>query len=209
MNLRQLAAFCESFTTPPSQVLYELERETYLKTIAPQMAAGRLQGQFLRFLSWMLRPNRILEVGTFTGYSAICLAEGLAEGGLLHTIEANPEFTFFGEKYFAKAGLSNRIVAHTGNAFDIIPTLGETYDLVFIDSNKNDYAALYDLVLDQVRPGGFLLTDNVLWDGKVMTGAKDRDTQTIRSFIQKVQDDPRVENALLPVRDGVMVMRKL
>ena len=209
MNLRQLAAFCESFSTPPSLVLYELERETYLKTIAPQMAAGRLQGQFLRFLSWMIRPKRILEIGTFTGYSAICLAEGLEEGGLLHTIEANPELAHFGEKYFAKAGLSDRVIAHIGNAFDIIPNLEETFDLVFIDSNKNDYAALYDLVLDKVRPGGFLLADNALWDGKVMTGAKDSDTQTVRTFIQKIQDDPRVENVLLPVRDGVMVGRKL
>ncbi|MBK7406709.1 MAG: O-methyltransferase [Saprospirales bacterium] len=209
MNLRQLALFCESFTTPPNPVLYELERETYLKTIAPQMASGRLQGQFLRFLSWMLRPKRILEIGTFTGYSTICLAEGLAETGLIHTIEVNPELAYFGKKYFAKAGLADRIIAHIGDAFDLIPTFEETFDLAFIDSRKDDYAALYDLVLDKVRPGGFLLADNVLWDGKVISGAKDGDTRTIQTFIQKIHDDPRVENVLLPVRDGVLLIRKL
>lgn len=209
MNLRQLSAFCESFTSPSSQVLYELERETHLKTIAPQMAAGRLQGQFLRFLSLMMRPRRILEIGTFTGYSAICLAEGLAEDGILHTIEANPEFLWFGEKYFAKAGLQDRIVAHAGDAFEVIPKLDETFDLIFLDSNKNDYPALYELALPKLRPGGFFLADNMLWDGKVMAGAQDPDTLAIRDFIQKIQDDPRVENALLAVRDGVMMMRKL
>ena len=206
--MQQLNAFCESYTSPAGEVLGELERETHLKTMAPQMAAGRLQGQFLRFLSWMIRPERILEVGTFTGYSAICLAEGLAEGGILHTIEANPEFAHFGEKYFPRAGLRDRIIAHTGDAFDIIPRLEESFNLVFLDSNKNDYAALYDLVFGKMRPGGFLLADNVLWHGKVLSGANDGDTQTIRTFIQKVHDDPRVENVLLPVRDGLMVVRK-
>ena len=208
MNLRQLSYFCESFTSAPGEVLHELDRETHLKTIAPQMAAGLLQGQFLRFLSWMMRPHRVLEIGTFTGYSAICLAEGLAEGGLLHTIEINPEYAHFGKKYFAKAGLQDRIVAHTGDAFDIIPTLNETFDLVFLDSNKIDYAPLYELLIDRIRPGGFLLADNMLWDGKVMAGAHDADTLAIVAFLQKIQDDPRVENALLAVRDGVMMVRK-
>jgi len=209
MTLRQLAAFCESFTTAPSPVLYELERETYLKTMAPQMASGKLQGQFLRFLSWMLRPKRILEIGTFTGYSAICLAEGLAEDGILHTIEANPELAHFGEKYFTKAGLNDKIVAHIGDAFSLIPSLEETFDLVFIDSGKNDYAALYDLVFEKVRTGGFLFVDNVLWDGKVMTDAQDGDTRTIQAFIRKIQTDERVENVLIPVRDGLILIRKL
>ncbi|MFZ2897698.1 MAG: O-methyltransferase [Saprospiraceae bacterium] len=209
MNLRQLSKFCESFTSPLDSVLYELERETHLKTLAPQMASGRLQGQFLRFLSLMMRPKRVLEIGTFTGYSAICLAEGLPEGGMLHTIEANAELAHFGKKYFAKAGISHKITAHIGDAFDVIPTLDETWDLVFIDAGKTDYTALYDLVFDRLRPGGFLLADNTLWDGKVMSGAKDPDTQAIRAFNQKVHDDPRVENALLAVRDGVMMVRKV
>ena len=209
MNLRQLTRFCESFTSPPGDVLYELERETHLKTLAPQMASGRLQGQFLRFISLMMRPRRVLEIGTFTGYSAICMAEGLAEDGLLHTIEANAELAHFGEKNFAKAGFSEKIIPHIGNAFEIIPILDEVWDLVFIDAGKNDYAALYDLTIDRIRPGGFLLADNVLWDGKVMREAKDNDTRVIQAFNQKVQDDVRVENVLLPVRDGVMIARKL
>ena len=209
MTLRQLTKFCESFTSPLDKVLHELERETHLKTLAPQMASGRLQGQFLRFLSLMMKPKRVLEIGTFTGYSAICLAEGLTEDGMLHTIEANAELAYFGKKYFAKASLSDRITAHIGSAFDIIPTLDETWDLVFIDAGKNDYAALYDLVFDRLRPGGFLLADNTLWDGKVMSGAQDADTRAIRAFNQKVHDDPRVENVLLAVRDGLMVVRKL
>jgi predicted O-methyltransferase YrrM len=209
MNLRQLTRFCESFTTSPNDILYELERETHLKTLAPQMASGRLQGQFLRFVSLMMQPRRVLEIGTFTGYSALCLAEGLADDGLLHTIEANAELAHFGEKYFAKAGLSEKIIPHIGDALAIIPTLDETWDLVFIDAGKNDYAALYDLTIGRLRPGGFLLADNVLWDGKVMREAKDNDTRTIQAFNQKVQGDARVENVLLPVRDGVMIARKL
>jgi len=209
MTLHQLSEFCESFSSPVSAVLQELERETHLKTMSPQMAAGPLQGQFLRMLSWMMRPSRVLEIGTFTGYSAICLAEGLAEGGELHTIDIDPEIAHFGKKYFAKAGLEDRISAHIGDAFDVIPALGGNFDLVYLDSNKTDYPALFDLVFDRIRPGGFLLADNMLWGGKVMEGADDPDTRGIRAFIKKIQEDPRVENVLLPVRDGVMLVRKL
>lgn len=209
MTLRQLSAFCETFTSPPGDALYELERETHLKTLAPQMLSGRLLGQFLTMISRLMRPRRVLEIGTFTGYSAICLAQGLAEDGLVHSIDVNPELAHFWEKYFAKAGLKDRISVHLGNAFEIIPTLDETFDIVFIDAEKTEYGALYDLVFDKVRPGGIFLADNVLWDGKVMNNAPDADTQALIAFNQKIQDDPRVENALFPIRDGVMAAYKI
>jgi len=203
-----LHPYCEAHSTPPSALLHALERETHLKTLAPQMMSGHLQGQFLQLLSNLMRPRRILEIGTFTGYATLCLAAGLAPEGELHTIEANPEVVYLARKYFALAGYTERIQLHVGKAETIIPQLPGTFDLVLIDAGKRDYADHYDLVIDRVVPGGLLLADNVLWSGKVLDENPDTDTQILQAFNQKIQADPRVDNLLLPLRDGLMLMRK-
>lgn len=203
-----LSAYCEAHTTPQSSVLYELERETNLKTLAPQMLSGHLQGQFLSFITHMMRPQAVLEIGTFTGYAAICLAQGLAEGGILHTIEANGELEHIIRKYIAKANLQDKITLHLGRAEDIIPAFDVQFDLVFIDAGKQLYAQFYDMVFDKVRPGGFILADNVLWSGKVVTDDVDADTQVIRDFNEKIMKDERVEKMILPLRDGILIARK-
>lgn len=206
--IRQLTDYCEQHTKPLSPLLGELERETHLKTLSPQMLSGRLQGQLLRLLSLLLRPRRILEIGTFTGFSALCLAEGLAPGGELHTIEVNPELEYLIRRYIGRAGWEDRIHLHIGPAEKIVPDLEGPFDLVFIDAGKQEYGLFYELVVDRVRPGGLLLADNVLWSGKVLDPAGDLDAQTLDAFNEEVQRDSRVDNVLLPVRDGLMVMRK-
>lgn len=205
-----LTAYCERLSTPPSELLYQLERETYLKTLAPQMMSGHLQGRILSLISRLKRPQQILEIGTFTGYATLCLAEGLSEGGKIITLEANPEMAYFIQKYKRLAALEEAIDARTGKAEDLIPGLSGPFDLVFLDAGKRDYAHHYDLLIDQVRSGGILLADNVLWSGKVLQPEQDfdRDTQLLHAFNQKLRDDPRVENVLLPIRDGLMVLQK-
>ena len=196
-------------TTPLPPLFQALERETHLRTLSPQMLSGPQQGALLRFISLMLRPRRVLEIGTFTGYAALCLAEGLTEDGLLHTIEVNDELAWLIRQYVEKAGLSDKIRLHLGDAADIVPHLDETFDLIFLDAGKMDYAQHYELVLPKLRPGGFLLADNVLWDGKVAgTEMKDATTLALRAFNDKIHQDPRVENLLLPLRDGLMMVRK-
>ena len=201
--------YCEEHSSPPSQLLYELDRETHLKTLAPQMLSGHLQGRFLSLLSRMLRPRYILEIGTFTGYAAICLAEGLVEGGILHTIEVNPELEYLIKKYLEKGKLEHKITSHIGNAKIIIPTLDvPEYDLVFIDAGKKDNDYYYELMLPKVRKGGILIVDNVLWDGKVTHQLNDSITKQISHFNQKIKEDTRVDNLMLPIRDGMLMMIK-
>lgn len=204
----EILRYCREHSTPVSEVLYQLERETHLKTLAPQMLSGPLQGQFLSFISRILRPKSILEIGTFTGYATICLAQGLAEGGVLHTIEVNPELEYLIRKYINKAGLESKVIVHIGNAENIIPRLDQHWDLVFIDAGKNYNALYYDLVVDRLRPGGIMLVDNVLWSGKVLQPDQDRDTAAIHRFNEKIRADERVENLLLPLRDGLMMIRR-
>jgi len=202
--------YCQAHTSPVPAVLAELERATHLRTLSPQMLSGAYQGTLLRFLSLMIRPRRILEIGTFTGYATICLAEGLPDDGLLHTIEANDELGRLIGEYLLKAGVAEKVHLHLGDAAAIIPTLEEIFDLVFIDAGKLDYARHYALALAKMRSGGFLLADNVLWDGKVARGdQQDATAQVLRDFNEMVHRDARVENILLPVRDGVLVVRKL
>jgi caffeoyl-CoA O-methyltransferase len=207
----KIEIYAEQYSTKESDVLAELNRETHLNIMIPQMLSGHIQGNFLKMMSHMTQANRILEVGTFTGYSAICLAEGMTKDGLLHTIDINEELEYMVSKYINKSGFENKIKQHIGAALDIIPTLDETYDLVFLDADKINYANYYDLVFDQVRPGGFIIADNVLWSGKVVEEIKpnDKDTKALHAYNQKIQDDPRVENYLVPIRDGLMVARKL
>lgn len=208
----ELQAYADQHTSPETPLLARLNRETHVQVLAPRMLSGQLQGRLLSMLSHMVRPRRILELGTYTGYSALCLAEGLTADGELHTIEQNPELEDRIRRYVAEAGLSGSIHLHIGEALDVLPTLAETWDLVFIDADKINNEAYYELVLPQVRPGGFILVDNVLWSGKVLPSHKvrpsDKDTQALRAFNDKVQQDARVENVLLPVRDGILMIRK-
>jgi predicted O-methyltransferase YrrM len=207
----QIENYTESYTSPESPTLAALNRETNLKRGDAVMLSGHLQGAVLQMLSHMIRPKRILEIGTFTGYSAICLAMGLADGGQLHTLEIDEELHDMAAKYFANAGLTHKIVQHTGIAADIIPTLIERFDLVFIDADKSNYELYYDLVFDKVPVGGFIIADNVLYDGEVTWPAEQqsKNARAICSFNDKVKADTRVQQLLLPVRDGLMIVRKV
>lgn len=206
----ELQQYVESHTSPEPDILKKLNRETHLKVMKPRMLSGHLQGRLLAMISQLLRPQQILEIGTYTGYSAICLAEGLAEDGLLHTIDVNAELEDMVRRYFAEAGLTDKIHYYLGRALDIIPTLPYTFDLVFIDADKLNNGRYFDVVIDKVRPGGVIITDNVLWSGKVTGTDKkpDKDTQSVLDFNRKVHADPRVENILLPIRDGLLIARK-
>ena len=210
-NPKDLLTYCEQHSSPHSALLWELERETHLKTLAPQMLSGHLQGRLLSLLSRLKSPQTILEIGTFTGYATLCMAEGLAPNGKIITIEANPEIRHFIDKYAAKAGLVNAIEAHTGRAEDIIPTLTDSFDLVFLDAGKRDYHQHYDLIIDKVNKGGIILADNILWSGKVLEDPAryDKDTALLHAFNQKIVEDERVKNLLLPIRDGLMVIEKV
>lgn len=210
-NETDIYNYAEAFSAEESPVLGKLNRETNLKILYPRMLSGKLQGNFLKMISCMLHPSSILEIGTFTGYSAICLAEGLTDKGMLHTIEVNPELEDMILRYFKEAGIISKITLHIGNAIDIVPTLNTSFDLVFIDADKENYLNYYHLVFDKVRKGGFIIADNVLWGGKVMkkTASTDKETKGIKEFNEFVQQDKRVENMLLPLRDGLMIVRKL
>lgn len=205
-----LTKYILEHSTPEDPVLYELDRETNISILRPRMLSGHIQGLLLEMLCRMVQPARILEIGTFTGYSAICMARGLNEGGKLHTIEVNDELEWIASKYIEKAGLREQIVQHIGDACEIIPCLDESFDFVFLDGDKREYSRYYDLVFDKVRPGGYLLADNILWDGKVVEEVDRRDGQTIGilDFNKKVKDDPRVTQVILPLRDGLMLIRK-
>jgi caffeoyl-CoA O-methyltransferase len=198
-------------TSAEDDVLSNLFRETNRKTVYPRMISGHLQGRLLEMISRMIQPHRILEVGTFTGYSAICLARGLAEGGLLHTIDINDELADMALKYFSLAGLDQRIILHTGDAREIIPGLQEQFDLVFIDGDKEQYPEYYTLSMQKLKAGGFLVADNVLWGGKVLPGyrGRDRETAGIREFNRMVAADPHVQKLLLPFRDGLFILQKI
>ena len=193
----------------PADLLHELERTTHLEVMRPQMLSGYLQGQYLAFMSRLKRPQRILEVGTYTGYSAICLAEGLPPNGQLHTIDNNPELEAVATQYIQRAARSAQIIQHQGAALDIIPTLQETWDLIFLDADKINYTAYYDLIFPQLSIGGLLIADNVLWQGKGALGSHEKRASALAGFNQKVQKDPRVKNILLPLRDGLMMAEKV
>jgi len=211
MNLvdQNIENYAALFSSPEEEVLAKLNRETHLKVLLPQMLSGHIQGNFLKMMSQMLQPKRVLEIGTFTGYSAICFARGMAKDGLLHTIDINEELEPMVRKYFIEAGVENQIKYHIGNALEIIPRLNETFDLVFIDADKINYSNYYDMVFDKVRQGGFIIADNVLWSGKVTQEKHDKDTAALHAYNQKINNDNRVENYLVPIRDGLMVAHKL
>jgi predicted O-methyltransferase YrrM len=173
------------------------------------MLSGHYQGRVLTFLSKLASPRRILEIGTFTGYATLCLAEGLTEGGIIHTIDINAELEDRVREFFAKSEFNNKINYHIGNAVEVIPSLKEEFDIVFIDADKKNNQTYYDLVFDKVKKGGLIIVDNVLWSGKITLGAHDKDTENIRRFNESVSKDQRVEKLILTVRDGLFIIRKL
>jgi caffeoyl-CoA O-methyltransferase len=208
---KEIEEYAEAFTREEGDVLAALNRETWAKVLTPRMLSGHLQGQVLRMFSMMIRPQTILEIGTYTGYSAICLADGLREDGILHTIDINDELREMVLRYVSEAGMKDRINVINGDAMEVIPTLEGLFDLVFIDADKENYANYYDLVIDRVSTGGFIIADNVLWSGKVTLPdeALDRETIALKDFARKLKADDRVETVLLPVRDGLLVARKV
>ena len=197
-------------SSPEDLVLKELARHTYLNEVHPRMLSGHILGSFLTLFSKMLSPLRILEIGTYTGYSAICLARGLRKGGTLITIEVNDELKKTSLEFFKRAGVNEQIELINGDALEVIPSLAGSFDLVFMDAHKDDYPDYFRLVFEKVRKGGYILADNVLWGGKVLDKPQvDATTKIIDQFNQMVNSDSRVENLLLPLRDGVMVIKKL
>jgi len=204
-----LLQYAEQHTSPESDLLSHINRETHLHVLKPRMLSGHLQGRILSMISHMIRPDRILEIGTYTGYSAVCLAEGLSPKGKLITLDINEELEDRVRNYFAKTTFVNQIDYRIGDALEIISGLTDVFDLVFIDADKENYLNYFNLVIDKVRVGGFILADNVLWGSKVLEAAPDKDTRAILEFNKVIQNDSRVENVLLPVRDGIMMIRKL
>lgn len=210
-----LSPILESYIQNNSQdeplVLQELTRETHLKVLRPRMLTGHFQGRVLSMLSKIINPKNILEIGTYTGYSALCLAEGMQAAGQLHTIDVNEELYEIQRKFFNKSGFGQRIVQHVGDAKEIIPQLDLGFDLVFIDAEKSDYPAYFELALSKTKPGSVILSDNVLWSGKVVEplDKKDKVTAILLEYNQKLKNDPRVETVLLPIRDGLTLTRVL
>ncbi|MBF25306.1 MAG: methyltransferase [Flavobacteriales bacterium] len=208
---KEILDYCKKFTSQNNKILKELARETEYKIMMPRMMSGPLMGSFLQFISYMMKPMSVLEIGTYTGYSAICLASGLQKNGHLHTIEINPELEDFAKKYFKKAKVNNQITLHIGNALDIIPLLDISFDIIFIDADKKNYLKYYELSLKKIKKGGIILIDNVLWSGKVLQKIKknDKETREIKKLNKLIINDDRVENMMLPLRDGIMICKIL
>jgi len=199
-----LLKYCE----PEEELLQQIDRETHLKVLMPRMLSGHYQGRVLSMISKMNSPRRILEIGTFTGYATLCLAEGLTADGLIFTLDINAELEDMVRDNFSKSSLNDKINYIIGDAQQSLKELNETFDLVFIDADKKNNGTYYDLIFDQVRPGGIIIVDNVLWSGKVLNNAQDKDTKNISTFNDQVAADKRVEKLILPVRDGLFVIRK-
>jgi caffeoyl-CoA O-methyltransferase len=204
-----LEAYVAKHSEQEPELLQKLARETHLKVLQPRMLSGAYQGRLLAVLSKLTSPKRILEIGTYTGYSALCLAEGLQADGQIDTIDKDEELTDMQRSYFDASGFGKQIFQHLGNAAEIIPAIEGTFDFVFIDADKEQYPLYFDLIVDRVRSGGLIIADNVLWSGKVMESAVDEATQSLQVFNKKVADDKRVETVILPVRDGLTLLRKI
>jgi predicted O-methyltransferase YrrM len=204
-DLQQLLLrYCE----PENELLQQIDRETNLKVLMPRMLSGHYQGRVLSFLSKMISPKRILEIGTFTGYATLCLAEGLTSDGILYTLDINLELEDMVRNHFAQSSYNKQINYILGDATKTVNDLNEVFDLVFIDADKKNNGTYYDLIFDRVRPGGIIIVDNVLWSGKVLHNQQDKDTKNIANFNDKIAADDRVEKMILPVRDGLFVIRK-
>lgn len=207
---KEIEEYALNHTKAESDLLKKINRETHAKIMMPRMLSGHLQGRFLSMISHMVKPDYILEIGTYTGYSALCLAEGLNENGKIITIDINEEIEKFVRNFFEQSDYKNKIDYRIGNALSIIPTINHELDIVFIDADKENYSNYYELVFEKVKTGGYIIADNVLWSGKVLIDDNklDKDTKAIKAFNNKIQNDSRVENILLPVRDGLMICRK-
>lgn len=201
--------YSEDHTSAENDLLKKVNRDTHANIMMPRMLSGHMQGRILSMISCMIKPSVILEIGTYTGYSALCMAEGLKPDGKLITLDINEELENRVRNYFSDSPFHSQIDYRIGNALDIIPSLDMNFDLVFIDADKENYARYYDLIINRVPLGGYILADNVLWSGKVLDEKSDKDTRAIKAFNDKIQDDTRVENVLLPVRDGILIMRKI
>lgn len=209
IEIPEVVDYAETHASPESTLLKRINRDTHADVRMPRMLSGHLQGRFLSMISHMIRPKSILEIGTFTGYSALCMAEGLAPGGTLVTIDNNDELETRVRGYFSESPWNSQIDFRIGDARKVVPTLQGPIDLVWIDADKENYSLYFDLVIDKVPAGGYLLADNVLWSGKVLEPNPDKDTRAIQQFNEKVRQDARVETMLLPLRDGVMIMRRI
>ena len=207
---KELSDYCENNTTPESEILSKLNRETHLKVVSPRMLSGHLQGRFLSFISKLQQPKLIVEIGTYTGYSALCLAEGLVKDGKLISIDVNEETSSFAKSFISKTEYANQIDLVLADAKEFVTTINKPIDLVFIDADKKNYLNYYHLIIDKIKSGGLIIADNVLWSGKITMPEKemDRETLALHQFNQFVQQDSRVENILLPIRDGLMIVRK-
>lgn len=203
-----IAAYVQAHTAAEPELLEKIARDTHAQVLKPRMLSGNVQGRFLSLISKLIQPKLIIEIGTYTGYSAICLAEGLVAGGKLITIDINEELENRVRGYFEQAGLKDVVDYRIGNALKFLPTINETIDLVFIDADKENYLKYYNLVFDKVRSGGLILADNVLWSGKITQTKTDKDTRALQEFNDAVVADARVECMLLPLRDGIMMARK-
>ena len=209
--MNALEQYIETMSSPEEALLRELERETYLRVINPRMISGHIQGKLMEMLVRMLRPRRILEIGTFTGYSALCMAAGLDDGGIIDTCEIDDELEEMIRSFFDRSQHGGKIRLHIGSALEIAPTLGERYDLVFMDGDKREYTAYYNMLMDNglVGSGSFILADNILWYGKVVepVAKGDKQTQAIVDFNRMIREDERVENVIIPIRDGITLIR--
>jgi len=203
-----IAQYAEAHSSREPELLADLAAETYATTDLPKMLSGHVQGRLLSLLSHLVKPRLALEIGTFTGYSALCLAEGLAPNGILHTIDIFNPVATIADRYFRRAGVSERIKQHIAPALEVIPRIEGRFDLVFIDADKSNYLRYYELVLDRMERGGLIIADNVLWNGKVLEPAEDGDTHALKAYAEQVSNDPRVESVFLPLRDGLLVSRR-
>ena len=204
-----LETYVQQHSEQEPQLLQELARETHLKVLQPRMLSGAYQGRLLSLISKLINPKHVLEIGTYTGYSALCIAEGLHANGRIDTIDINEELIDMQRRYFDASGYGKQIFQHLGNAAEIIPALNGTFDLVFIDADKEQYPLYFDLIIERIQAGGLIIADNVLWSGKVVNHATDEATQALQLFNRKMVEDNRVENVLLPVRDGLTLIRKI
>ena len=205
----EIGSYSLNHTEAEAELLAELNRETWANVMTPRMLSGHLQGRVLSMFSKMIQPENIIEIGTYTGYSALCMAEGLKNEGILHTLDINEEYTSIAKRYFNRSKYSKNIKQHLGNALDIIPKLECNFQLAFIDADKENYSAYFDLIIDKMDLYGYIIADNVLWSGKVTKEKKDKETTALDLYNKKVLADPRVETVLLPIRDGLMLSRKI
>jgi len=206
---KQIENYAIQHTEKEPQLLAELNRETWANVMIPRMLSGHLQGRVLSMFSKLVSPENILEIGTYTGYSALCLAEGLKPNGTLHTLDINEEYTSVAKRYFNKSDYSKNIQQHIGNALDVIPTLACNFQLAFIDADKENYANYFDAIIDKMDVGGLIIADNVLWSGKVTEKQMDEETTALDNYNKKMLASDRVETVLFPVRDGLMISRKV